>query len=193
VTTTLLARPTRSARRPAISATRPAAAAVTRLDGAAPAPSARPDPSGSEPGSEVELPADLPLHALVTHAQGAERTGVAVLRLTGPQAAAVASRLLRLTRTVTIEVELDLAQGARGAALDAVALARIGGGRVHVLVRDAEQRHALARELGLRPRALASRFGGDAFAAVLPLSGPDEIAVVVAVDTRVERSRRSAA
>lgn len=183
MTTTLLARPARP-----VGTVRLSPGDDARHGDAAPAPVALRPPAASPaaepaPGTvpDLELSADLPLHVLVTQTQRAERAGRAVLWLTGPDAAAVASRLLRLTRTLAIGAELDLAQGAHGAALDAVALAQIGGGRAHVLVRQARHLGELARELGLRPRARVTRFGGDAFAAVLPPSGHQEVRVTVLV------------
>lgn len=115
----------------------------------------------------LDLPAHLPFHELVARAQRAERERLGVLWISGPGAPAVASRLLRLTRTLDIGAELDFSRGAAAAALDAVALTQLGGRRAHVLVPDARHVRALARQLDLRPRARQTRFGGDAFTATL--------------------------
>lgn len=131
--------------------------------------------------SAVEVSASLPFHVLVGHAQRAEREGRTTLWITGPGAPAVASRLLRLTNTLTVGAELDLSDGAAAAALDAVALARVADGRAHVLVRDVRHLPALARELGQRPRPRLTRFGGDAFAATLPGSSRQEVLVTAVV------------
>lgn len=178
MTTTLLARPARP-----VGTVRLSHGADLPRGGGGPAPVAPHRPTEGNPAAkpDLELSADLPLHVLVTRAQRAERAGSEVLWLTGPNAAAAASRLLRLTRTLAIGAELDLAQGAHGAALDAVALAQIGGPRARVLVSQARHLRELARELGLRPRARVTRFGGDAFAAALPPSGHQEVQVTAVV------------
>ncbi|PWD51593.1 hypothetical protein C8046_14025 [Serinibacter arcticus] len=181
MTTTLLVRPARPLGTVALSRDldrRPRPRATTAQP-AAETPHPAPTPTRT---ASLELAADLPFHVLVAAAQDAERAGRDVLWLTGGGAAAVASRLLRLTRTLAIGAELDLSRGAEAAALDAVALTRIGDARAHVLVRDARQLPALARELGLRPRARATRFGGDAFAATLPPAESQDVRITAVVD-----------
>ncbi|WP_284248484.1 hypothetical protein [Litorihabitans aurantiacus] len=175
MTTTLLARPARplgTVRLTLPAGARPVRSPSVAVGGARGVPSSSP---------AVEVRADLPFPVLVARAQQAERDGTPLLWLTGAGAAAVASRLLRLTRVLAVGAELDLGQGARGAALDAVALTQIGGARAHVRVADARLLGALARELGLRPRARATRFGGDAFTATLPPAGHQEVQVTAVV------------
>ncbi|PFG18740.1 hypothetical protein [Serinibacter salmoneus] len=123
--------------------------------------------------STVSLDADLPLHALLAHAQvleaqalsGGVPDGAASLRLTGPRAAASAARLARLTSRVRIVVApADPTRQAEALAADLAALALIAPGRVSLEVSDAAVQHRVRAALARAPRVGVGHFGGDLFA-----------------------------
>lgn len=134
----------------------------------APAPIAsHPARTATASRAALEIDARQPFHRVVAQVQQARLAGYRTVWVTGPAAPAVASRLLRLTVDLTVGAELDLTGGLEAAALDAVALAEVAGGRAHVLVRDVRALPGLVRHLGQSPRPRRARFGGDAFAATI--------------------------
>lgn len=130
---------------------------------------------------------DQPFHRVVAALQQRLADGAASVVVGGSNAAAVASRLVRLLGNgVEIVVRLEPVTNdddAARAARDAVALAGIAGGRASVEVETGLELALLldaVREALRAPGAVATHFGGDLFTSLLTLPWPVEVDVRVA-------------
>ncbi|WP_454296374.1 hypothetical protein [Salana multivorans] len=129
----------------------------------------------------------LPFHRVVAALQERVAGGATSVVVSGSNAAAVASRLVRLlgggvdvvVRLAPVTNDDDAARAAR----DAVALAGIAGGRASVEVETGLELALLldaVREALRSPGAVATHFGGDLFTSRLRLPWPVEVDVRVA-------------